>query len=108
MYLMPPKRRRFGLPFSCRGAWHPSYLLALTIVLLGCEGSPDADITGPSLAVGTATHLAFTVQPNATTATAAIFPAVKVTALNAANNTATDFKGKVTIVIGHNPTGGVL
>jgi alpha-tubulin suppressor-like RCC1 family protein len=90
------------------GGWRAPLLLALTAVVLGCDGSSETDLVGPNMAVVTATRLVFTVEPNATTATAAIFPAVQVTARDASGNTVTSFKNKVSMVIGHNPTGGVL
>jgi YVTN family beta-propeller protein len=57
---------------------------------------------------GTATQLAFTVQPVTTTAGAAITPAVQVTARDAQGNTATSFSGTVTVAIGTNPGSGSL
>ena len=86
---------RFGTQFRFGGGRAP-FLLALTALLMSCDGPSETgmDMVGPSAAVSTATRLAFTVEPNATTATAAIFPAVKVTALNASGNTATDFKAR--------------
>ncbi|HET7250071.1 MAG TPA: hypothetical protein VFI79_09515 [Gemmatimonadales bacterium] len=61
-----------------------------------------------NIVVGTATQLAFTVQPSTTTAGATITPAVKVTARDAQGNTVTSFSGNVTIAIGSNPGGGSL
>jgi hypothetical protein len=57
---------------------------------------------------GTATQLAFTVQPSSTVAGAAISPAVLVTALDPAGNPAPDFTGDVTVTFGNNPGGSTL
>src|SRR4029077_14737981 len=52
---------------------------------------------------GTATQLAFTVQPPTTVAGAAIAPAVQVTALDAGGNLVPTFTGNITIALGNNP-----
>jgi hypothetical protein len=57
---------------------------------------------------GTATQLAFTVQPSNTVAGAAISPAVLVTALDPAGNPVPDFTGDVTVTFGNNPGGSTL
>src|SRR5205807_6727307 len=57
---------------------------------------------------GTATQLAFTVQPSNTVAGAAISPAVQVTALDAAGNPVPSFTGSVTVALGTNPGGSTL
>src|SRR5207302_7560861 len=57
---------------------------------------------------GTATQLAFTVQPSNTGAGAAINPAVQVTALDAAGNPVPSFTGSVTVALGTNPGGSTL
>src|SRR5213079_2479687 len=57
---------------------------------------------------GTATQLAFTVQPSNTVAGAAINPAVQVTALDAAGNPVPSFTGSVTVALGTNPGGSTL
>src|SRR5881396_2490121 len=57
---------------------------------------------------GTATQLAFTVQPSTTVAGAAISPAVQVTALDPAGNLVPGFTGSVTITLGNNPGGSTL
>jgi hypothetical protein len=93
---------RFASQVRMAGRRAP-FTLALAALLVSCDGSSETDLAGPSLAVGTATRLVFTVQPSATTATAAIVPAVRVTALTASGTTATDFKGRVTIAIGTKP-----
>src|SRR5207244_2217373 len=48
------------------------------------------------------------VQPSATTAGAAITPAVQLTAQDAKGNTATQFTGNVTVALGTNLSGGAL
>jgi alpha-tubulin suppressor-like RCC1 family protein len=109
MYIPRQILGQFGAQLSFARGWRAPLLLALTAVTLGCEGSSPNGVVGPNEAVKpTVDHLAFTVQPNATTATAAIFPAVQVTAMDASGNTVTGFTGKVTMAIGTNPTGGVL
>jgi hypothetical protein len=57
---------------------------------------------------GTATQLAFTVQPSNTVAGAAINPAVLVTALDPAGNMVPGFTGDVTVAFGNNPGGSTL
>lgn len=57
---------------------------------------------------GTATQLAFTVQPAAATAGLALTPAVEVTARDAQGFTATSFAGTVTIALGANPGGATV
>src|SRR6059058_3197431 len=57
---------------------------------------------------GTATQLAFTVQPSNTVAGAAISPAVQVTALDPAGNQIPSFTGSVTVALGNNPGGSTL
>src|SRR5213593_4670905 len=57
---------------------------------------------------GTATQLAFTVQPTTTVAGAAISPAVQVTALDPAGNPVPSFTGTVSLVLGNNPGGSTL
>src|SRR5207302_1371069 len=60
------------------------------------------------ITAGTATQLAFTVQPSNTGAGAAINPAVQVTALDAAGNPVPSFTGSVTVALGTNPGGSTL
>jgi hypothetical protein len=55
-----------------------------------------------------ATHLVFTVQPSNTTAGNTISPAVQVAAQDDAGNTATRFRGTISIALGTNPSGGTL
>src|SRR5207253_2342672 len=57
---------------------------------------------------GTATQLAFIVQPSNTVAGAAISPAVQVTALDPAGNPVPGFTGSVTVALGSNPGGSTL
>jgi len=71
-------------------------------------GLTQATSTAFNIVVGSATQLAFTVQPVATTAGVAITPAVKVTARDAIGNPATSFTGNITVAIGTNPVGGTL
>src|SRR5437667_451544 len=52
---------------------------------------------------GTATQLAFIVQPSNTVAGAAISPAVQVTALDPAGNPVPGFTGSVTVALGSRP-----
>ena len=71
-------------------------------------GALTATSTAFSILAGTATKLAFSVQPTNTGAGAVITPAVQVTALDAGGNTATGFAGNVTMAIGTNPGSGTL
>src|SRR2546427_6278531 len=57
---------------------------------------------------GTATQLAFTVQPSTTIAGTAINPAVQVTALDPAGNPVPGFTGGITVAFGNNPGGSTL
>ncbi len=57
---------------------------------------------------GTATQLAFTVEPTSATAGATITPPVQVTAQDAFGNTVSTFASGVTLAIGTNPAGGAL
>src|SRR5439155_825216 len=57
---------------------------------------------------GAATELVFRVQPSTATAGARITPQVEVIARDALGNTATGFRGDVTVAIGNNPGGGSL
>jgi hypothetical protein len=61
-----------------------------------------------NITIVTPTQLVFTVPPSNATAGTAITPAVRVTAEDAAGNTATTFTGNVTLAIGTNPGGGTL
>src|SRR2546422_135578 len=55
-----------------------------------------------------ATHLVFSVQPSATTASSTISPPVQVSAKDDAGNTDPSFTGAVTVALGTNPSGGAL
>src|SRR5690349_15809913 len=57
---------------------------------------------------GTATQLAFTVQPSNTVAGNAITPAVRVSALDPTGNLVPTFVGNVTVALGNNPGGSTL
>src|SRR2546427_11354981 len=57
---------------------------------------------------GTATQLAFTVQPSNAVAGTAISPAVRVTALDPAGNPVPGFTGSVTVALRSNPGGSTL
>src|SRR5947208_6375640 len=57
---------------------------------------------------GTATQLAFTVQPANTVAGAVISPAVQVTALDAAGNPVPGYSGNVAVTLGNNPGASTL
>src|SRR5437773_1712685 len=75
---------------------------------LTATGAGSTTSTAFNITAGTATQLVFSVQPSTTSAGAAITPAVQVTALDASNNTATEFTGNVTLAIGTNPGSGTL
>ncbi len=79
------------------------YTLTATSGALPGATSAAFDITAGAPAV-----LAFTVEPTAAVAGAAIAPAVEVTARDAQGNVATGFTGDVTLAIGTNPGGGTL
>jgi hypothetical protein len=69
-------------------------------------GLIGATSTAFNITAGTATKLAFTVQPISTAALAPITPAVQVTAQDALGNTATGFTSNVTMAFGTNPAPG--
>jgi hypothetical protein len=71
-------------------------------------GVTGATSTGFNITPGTATKLAFTVEPSNAAAGASIAPAVQVTAQDAAGNIATGFSGSVTVAIGNNSGGAAL
>jgi hypothetical protein len=79
------------------------YRLAATATGL----APDTSAAFSILA-GTATRLAFTVQPASVIAGAAISPAVRVAAQDNLGNTVPGFGGTITMAIATNPSGGVL
>src|SRR5205807_2997885 len=74
---------------------------------LAASASGFAPVTSTAFDItpGTATQLAFTVQPSNTVAGVAISPAVQVTALDAAGNPVPSFTGSVTGALGTNPGG---
>ena len=76
--------------------------------LVATSGSLNKTSNAFSITPGTATRLAFTVQPTSVAAGASISPSVRVAAQDGFGNTATSFVGSVTIAIGTNPSGGVL
>ena len=72
-------------------------------------GLAGATSTAFNVTAGTASQLAFTVQPSTTVAGVGIAPVVRVTARDALGNTVATFTGSVTLAIGTNPPGnGVL
>src|SRR6185437_4050288 len=79
------------------------YTLTASAGGLGPVTSTAFDITP-----GTASQLAFTVQPSNTVAGAAISPAVQVTALDPAGHVVPGLTGDVTLSLGSNPAGGTL
>src|SRR5213079_656188 len=72
------------------------------------SGFAPATSTAFDITPGTATQLAFTVQPTTTVAGVTISPAVQVTALDPAGNPVPSFTGTVTVVLGNNPGGSTL
>lgn len=66
--------------------------------------SPISAVAAP----GSATKLAFAVQPSAVAAGVAIAPAVQVAAQDANGNVATGYTGTVTLALGANPGAGTL
>src|SRR5207302_1946987 len=77
---------------------------------LTASASGFAPVTSTAFDItpGTATQLAFTVQPSNTVAGAVISPAVQVTALDPAGNPVPGFTGSVTVALGNNPGGSTL
>jgi hypothetical protein len=61
-----------------------------------------------TVTAGTATQLAFTVQPTNTVAGATIAPPLEVTARDPFGNTATGYTSQVRVLIGTNPSSGTL
>src|SRR5207245_8160153 len=72
------------------------------------SGVPSVTSTAFDVTPGTATQLAFTVQPGNTVAGAMISPAVQVTALDAAGNPVPGYKGDGAVRLGNNPGGSTL
>ncbi|HET7250881.1 MAG TPA: hypothetical protein VFI79_13610 [Gemmatimonadales bacterium] len=79
------------------------YTLTTTSAGLQSASCGPFDVTG-----GTASQLAFTVQPTNVGAGTTIHPQVEVTAHDALGNIATGFTGTVTLAIANNPSGGTL
>jgi len=90
----------FGLSHNKTGT---GYTLTASVSGLTPMTSTAFDITP-----GTATQLAFTVQPSNAVAGAAISPAVRVTALDPAGNPVSSFTGSVTVTLRTNPGGATL
>src|SRR5438046_3030174 len=72
------------------------------------SGVPSVTSTAFDVTPGTATQLAFTVQPANTVAGAVISPAVQVRALDAAGNPVPGYSGNVAVTLGNNPGGSTL
>src|SRR5436189_36246 len=71
-------------------------------------GLTPATSSGFTITPGSATQLVFGTQPSTTVANRQITPAVKVRALDAFGNVATEFTGAVAIALGSNPGGSTL
>src|SRR5438552_17180258 len=82
--------------------WSRLLLTACALALGACAGSSP---TGTS---SVATKLAFTVQPGAAAAGAAIAPAVQVSIQDASGNTVTRTTTSVTVAVGTNSSGASL
>src|ERR1700751_3753476 len=72
-----------------------------TAALNSCSSNQPTGVGPPSL-------LAFTVQPNTTTAGSPIAPAVQVAVEDAQGNIVTNATPTITLAIGTNPAGGTL
>src|SRR2546426_693857 len=79
-----------------------------TLFRSSASGFTPGTSTAFDITPGTATQLAFIVQPSNTVAGAAISPAVQVTALDAAGDAVPSFTGGVTVALGSNPGGSAL
>src|SRR3989454_66298 len=101
-------------PVSAAGGVHRYLHLSPTRPATGytltasATGFTPVTSTAFDIIPGTATQLAFTVQPSTTVAGAAITPAVQVTALDAAGNPVPGFTGSITVALGNNPGGSTL
>src|SRR5256886_10612117 len=71
-------------------------------------GLNRATSSGFNITAVAATQLVFGTQPSTTVANRQITPAVKVRALDAFGNVATEFTGAVAIALGSNPGGSTL
>src|SRR5207249_2882219 len=76
--------------------------------MASASGFTTITSTAFDITPGTATQLAFTVQPSTTAAGVTISPAVQVTALDPAGNPVPGFTGNVSVVLGNNPGGSTL
>ncbi len=77
--------------------------------LTASSGSLATDVSAPfAVNVGSASRLAYSTQPSAVTAGAAINPAVTVTVQDAGGNTVVTSNAAVTLAIGTNPASGTL
>lgn len=72
------------------------------------SGLSNATSSAFNISVGAAAQLVFSSQPNNTTATNSISPAVQVSAEDAGGNAVTSYSGNVTVAIGTNPGSGTL
>src|SRR5439155_17664862 len=77
----------------------------LTATATGLSPTTSTSFT---ITAGTATQLAFGIQPGTTIAGHQISPAVKVRALDALGNVVPGFTGNVAMALGANPGGGTL
>src|SRR3989441_1099337 len=77
----------------------------LTVSATGVTGATSAAF---SITPGSATQLAFTIEPPNTAAGASLTPAVQVTAQDGLGNTDPTFTGNVTVALGAGPSGGTL
>lgn len=71
----------------------------------GLTGATSASF---NILVGSATHLAFSVQPTDTNSTEVISPNIQVSAEDAGGNVVPSFTNSITIAIGTNPNAGLL
>src|SRR2546428_46537 len=99
-------RTRGGPARSVR-VWS-SDVCSADLLTASASGVPSVTSTAFDVTPGTATQLAFTVQPANTVAGAAISPAVQVTALDGAGNAVPGFTGSITVALGNNPGGSTL
>src|SRR4029077_6089317 len=77
----------------------------LTASATSVTGATSAAFT---ITAGSATQLAFTVQPTSTAAGASITPALQLTAQDALGNTDLTYTSNVTVALGANPGSGTL
>src|SRR5690349_12838896 len=77
-------------------------------LIASASGFGPVTSTAFDITPGTATQLAYTVQPSNAVAGNAIAPAVQVSALDASGNPVPTFTGSVTVALGSNPGGSTL